>query len=193
MECDPHRLTPSRRCDQPPAVRAAPCIYRTTVFNKLQHLFHLAAASAAMPRPHAVRRRAPVARASRSKARLQDVTTRRRFMAKPCTPHLIPQAEQFFKIETTNVRRRGGRPLVLSLGGCKGGYSLSRKRVSPFYALLRGAGNSSPLCERHYSLFGSGSPASESRYRYSGISSRKPARTSSLSSGVNSTPSGLSS
>ena len=24
MECDPHRLTPFRRCDQPPAVRAAP-------------------------------------------------------------------------------------------------------------------------------------------------------------------------
>ena len=65
MECDPHRLTPFRRCDQPPAVRAAPCIYRTTVFNKLQHLFHLAAASAAMPRPHAVRRRAIVTRASR--------------------------------------------------------------------------------------------------------------------------------
>lgn len=57
--------TSSRRCDQPPAVRAAPCIYRTTVFNKLQHLFHLAAASTAMPRPHAVRRRAIVTRASR--------------------------------------------------------------------------------------------------------------------------------
>ena len=24
-------------------------------------------------------------------------------MAKPCTPHLIPQAEQLFKIETVNV------------------------------------------------------------------------------------------
>ena len=23
-------------------------------------------------------------------------------MAKPCTPHLIPQAEQFFEIETAN-------------------------------------------------------------------------------------------
>ena len=47
-----------------------------------------------------------------SKARLQDVTNRRRFMAKPCTPHLIPQAAQLFKIETANVRGRGGRPLV---------------------------------------------------------------------------------
>jgi len=34
-------------------------------FNKLQHLFHLAAASAAMPRPQAVCRRAAVNRASR--------------------------------------------------------------------------------------------------------------------------------
>ena len=66
-----------------------------------------------------------------SKARLQDVTNRRRFMAKPCTPHLIPQAAQLFKIETANVRGRGGRPLVLSLGGLKGGYSLSAEREYP--------------------------------------------------------------
>ena len=61
-------------------------------------------------------------------------------MAKPCTPHLIAQRVQFFKPKTANVRGRGGRPLVLSLGGCKGGYSLSRKRVSPFYAIPYGAG-----------------------------------------------------
>ena len=107
----------------------------------------------------AVCRRAAVTRASRSKARLQAVTIRRRLMAKPCTPHLItrkgyatsvrqqscqrlcnPQAAQLFEPQTANVRGRGGRPLVLSLGGCKGGYSLSRKRVSPFYALPHGAG-----------------------------------------------------
>mgnify|MGYP000775752702 CR=1 FL=1 len=52
----------------------------------------------------------------------------------------IAQRVQLFKIETANVRGRGGRPLVLSLGGYKGGYSLSRKRVSPFYALPHGAG-----------------------------------------------------
>ena len=40
MECDPHRLTPFRRCDQPPAVRAAPCYYRIISSDKLQHLFH---------------------------------------------------------------------------------------------------------------------------------------------------------
>ena len=75
-----------------------------------------------------------------SRARLQHVTNRRRLMAKPCTPHPIAQRVQFFKPKTANVRGRGGRPLVLSLGGCKGGYSLSRKRVSPFYALPHGAG-----------------------------------------------------
>ena len=52
----------------------------------------------------------------------------------------IAQRVQFFKIETANVWGRRGRPLVLSLGGYKGGYSLSRKRVSPFSALLHDAG-----------------------------------------------------
>ena len=32
--------TSSRRCDQPPAVRAAPCYYRIISSDKLQHLFH---------------------------------------------------------------------------------------------------------------------------------------------------------
>ena len=65
-----------------------------------------------------------------SKARLQSVTTRRRFMAKPCTPHPIPQAEQLFKIETANVRGRGGRPLVSFSWGCKGDI-LFREREYP--------------------------------------------------------------
>ena len=80
-------------------------------------------------------------------------------MAKPCTLHLITrkgyatsvrqqscqrlcnaQRVQFFKPKTANVRGRGGRPLVLSLGGCKGGYSLSRKRVSPLNPREKGRG-----------------------------------------------------
>ena len=65
-----------------------------------------------------------------SKARLRVVTTRRRFVAKPRTPHPIPQAAQLFKCRSDNVRGRGARPLV-SLSGVQGGYSLSRKRVSP--------------------------------------------------------------
>ena len=61
-----------------------------------------------------------------SKARLQDVTNRRRFMAKPCTPHLIPQAAQLFKIETANVGGRGGLP-SRSLGGSRGPFSHVRE------------------------------------------------------------------
>ena len=61
-----------------------------------------------------------------SKARLQDVTNCRRFMAKPCTPHLIPQAAQLFKIETANVGGRGVLP-SRSLGGSRGPFSHVRE------------------------------------------------------------------
>ena len=158
----------------------------------MRSVFCRPAASEAMPPPQAVRRRTTVTRAPRSRARLISATNSRRFVAKPRTPHPIPQAAQLFKCRSANVRGRGARPLVLSLGGLRGMLSFEKESI-PFLCTPARRGNSSPLCERHYSLFGSGSPASESRYRYSGISSRKPARTSSLSSGVNSTPSGLSS
>ena len=82
-------------------------------------------------RPHAVRRRTTVPRAPRSRARLISATNSRRFVAKPRTPHPIPQAAQLFKCRSANVRGRGARPLVF-LSGVQGGYSLSRKRVSPF-------------------------------------------------------------
>ena len=51
-----------------------------------------------------------------SKARLIPVTNRRRFMAKPCTPHLIAQRVQSFKLQTRNVRGQGARPLAFSWG-----------------------------------------------------------------------------
>ena len=94
----------------------------------MRSVFCRPAASEAMPPPQAVRRRAIVTRAPRSRARLISATNSRRFVAKPRTPHPIPQAAQLFKCRSANVRGRGARPLVLSLGG----YSLSRKRVSPF-------------------------------------------------------------
>ena len=47
-------------------------------------------------------------------------------MAKPCTPHLIPQAEQFFEIETANVGGRGDLP-SRSLGGPRGIFSHVRE------------------------------------------------------------------
>ena len=64
-----------------------------------------------------------------SKARLQDVTKRGGFMAKPCTPHLIPQAAQLFELQTANVRGRGGLSSSFS-GGSKGGV-LFGKRIPP--------------------------------------------------------------
>ena len=67
-----------------------------------------------------------------SKARLQDVTICRRFVAKPRTPHPIPQAAQLFKCRSANVRGRGARPLVLSLGGLRGILSFEKESI-PLY------------------------------------------------------------
>ena len=56
-------------------------------------------------------------------------------MAKPCTPHPIPQAEQFFKPQTGNVGVEGGTPLVF-LWGIQRGYSLFEENT-PFGAAAR--------------------------------------------------------
>ena len=61
-----------------------------------------------------------------SKARLQDVTNRRRFMAKPCTPRPIAQRVQLFKPQTGNVGGRGALP-SRSLGGSRGPFSHVRE------------------------------------------------------------------
>ena len=66
-----------------------------------------------------------------SKARLQDVTICRRFMAKPCTPHLHCAACAVIRATNCQCRGSRGTPLVLSLGGLKGGYSLSEKENIP--------------------------------------------------------------
>ena len=62
-------------------------------------------------------------------ARLIPVATRRRLVAKPRTPHLIPQAAQLFKLPARNVGGRGERPSSFS-GGYKGGI-LFEKRIPP--------------------------------------------------------------
>ena len=69
-----------------------------------------------------------------SKAQLQAVTTRRRFMAKPCTPH--PHCAARAVIRATNCQCRGTRgvsPRPFSWG-CKGDILFPRKRISPFPA-----------------------------------------------------------
>ena len=65
-----------------------------------------------------------------SKARLRVVANRRRFMAKPCTPHPIPQAAQLFELQTANVRGQGGSPLAF-LWGFQRGCSLWKENT-PF-------------------------------------------------------------
>ena len=66
-----------------------------------------------------------------SKARLQDVTICRRFMAKPCTPH--PHCAACAVIRATNWQCRGSRgpPLVLSLGGVRGIFSFREREYPP--------------------------------------------------------------
>ena len=59
-------------------------------------------------------------------------------MAKPCTPQCNPQAEQFFKYLTANVRGQGARPLAFSWG-FKGAI-LSRERMAPFAATCAAQG-----------------------------------------------------
>ena len=51
-------------------------------------------------------------------------------MAKPCTPYLIAQRVQLFKIKTANVQGQGVRPLAF-LWGFQRGYSLSKENI-PF-------------------------------------------------------------
>ena len=70
-----------------------------------------------------------------SKARLISVTTCRRFMAKPCTPH--PHCAARAALQAANPQCWGSRgpPLAFSWG-FKGAI-LSRERMAPFAAPLR--------------------------------------------------------
>ena len=60
-----------------------------------------------------------------------QITTRRDSWRSHVHRTHTAQRVQSFKLQTHNVRGRGGRPLVLSLGGCKGGCSLSEEREHP--------------------------------------------------------------
>ena len=105
----------------------------------MRSVFCRPAASEAKPPPQAVRRRTTVTRAPRSRARLISATNSRRFVAKPRTPHPIPQAAQLFKCRSANVRGRGARPLVLSLGGLRGDTLFREREYPPYLAAARRA------------------------------------------------------
>ena len=59
-------------------------------------------------------------------------------MAKPCTPHPIAQRVQLFKLQSANVGVKGQCPLR-SLGGSKGGHSLTRENGPLFSCSAIGA------------------------------------------------------
>ena len=75
-----------------------------------------------------------------SMARLRVVTKRRGSWRSHVHRTYIEQRVQLFKIETANGRGRGGRPLVRSLWGFNGGYSLSQKRIPPLEPPEKGLG-----------------------------------------------------
>ena len=67
-----------------------------------------------------------------SKARLRVVTTCRRFMAKPCTPHLHCAARAVLRAALLQWRGQGAEPLAFSWGSK--GAILSRERMAPLSA-----------------------------------------------------------
>ena len=79
----------------------------------------------------AVRRQTTVTRAPRSRARLQHEPTRRRLMAKPCTPHLHCAARAALQAQSLQCRGSRGTPLVLSLGGVRGIFSFREREYPP--------------------------------------------------------------
>ena len=64
-----------------------------------------------------------------SKARLQIGHELQGFMAKPCTPHLHCAARAVIQAANCQCRGRGGRPLVLSLGGLRGILSFEKESI----------------------------------------------------------------
>ena len=73
-----------------------------------------------------------------SKARLRPVSIRRRFMAKPCTPHLHCAARAVIQATDCQCRGSRGPPLAFSWGFK--GVILSRERMAPFAASPHGVG-----------------------------------------------------
>ena len=73
-----------------------------------------------------------------SKARLRVVTTRRRFMAKPCTPHLHCAARAALQDRDWQCN--------LSLGGSRGGFSFKKENPPLIRGSAIGAAIPTALC-----------------------------------------------
>ena len=99
-----------------------------------QDVFLILTASAAVPPRTQSAAQLPSTAPHDSKARLQDVATRRKFMAKPCTPHLHCAARAV--LQATDCQCAGSRGSLVFLWGIQRGYSL-RKENTPFGAAAR--------------------------------------------------------
>ena len=121
LQCLPIALPCARRCrvwicytiwvTSTTRCRSADLVEVRTNFRLLGH----SSMRRASAMPHSVGSLPPNATSHAphdSKARLQNGDETHGFMAKPCTPHPIAQRVQSFKLQTRNVRGRGGRPLV---------------------------------------------------------------------------------
>ena len=94
-------------------------------------VFCCPAASAAMPLPQAVRRRTTVTRAPRSRARLISATNRRDSWRSHVHRTRFRRPRSSSSADLPMCGDEGQDPSSFLLG-VQGGYSLSRKRISPF-------------------------------------------------------------
>ena len=83
-------------------------------------------------RPHAVRRRTTVTRAPRSRARLISATNRRDSWRSHVHRTRFRRPRSSSSLKLPMQRGRGGRPLVLSLGGSRGILSFEKESI-PLY------------------------------------------------------------
>ena len=100
------------------------------MFPRISTIFPIGGERSNAADAQAVRRQTTVTRAPRNRARLQHEPTRRRLMAKPCTPHLHCAAHAALQAQNLQCRGSRGTPLAF-LWGFKRGYSL-RKENTPF-------------------------------------------------------------
>ena len=141
----PHRQkcgvdNPKRRGEAPPfwslgvqgRSRNAPAVLlgdSKGAFSHARECPFYTAASEAMPPPAGSL--SPWERHTRATecARLIPVTKRRRFMAKPCTPHLHSAGCAVLRAKDCQCAGSRGKAPRLSLGGFKGGYSLRKESI----------------------------------------------------------------
>ena len=122
------------------------------MFPRISTIFPIGGERSNAADAQAVRRQTTVTRAPRSRARLISATNRRDSWRSHVhrTRFRRPRSSSSADLPMCGVE---GQDPSSFLSGVQGGYSLSRKRVSPFYALPHGAGAPPPRSARHYNLF----------------------------------------